>query len=148
MRLSFDSIDEVKEFVKGLKGTRGGKGGDADEGQTAGTPAPLQPPATQPGPFNPAAFAPQGAGVAQAAAAFPAAGAIGPAPEVLALVQRISAKIDGAIASGQPAENVLAWFRSQCGPEAAQASMDQIKSVVMPRMAMPALAEIAKLMNA
>lgn len=149
MRLSFDSIDEVKEFVKSLKGTRGGKGGDADEGAATGqAPAPLAPPTGQAAGFPGAGFAPQGAGAGLAAGAFLATGATGLAPEVLALVTRITTRIDGAIASGQPADQVLAWFRGQCGPEAAGATMDQIKQVFLPKAAMPTLENIAKLMNA
>jgi hypothetical protein len=152
MRLSFDSIDEVREFVKGLKGTRGGKGSDTDEGPATGSqqaPAPIMPPQGQAGGFPGAAgFAPPGPGAGQAGGGFPAAAATGPAPEVLALVQRISTKIDGAVASGQPAEGVLNWFRTQCGPEAASATMDQIKQIALPRMPVAALENIAKLMNA
>lgn len=146
MELKFFSIDEVREFVKGLKGTRGGKAGD-DEATAA--PAPIMPPQGQSGGFPGASgFAPPGAGAGPQGGGFPAAGAIGPAPEVLALVQRIVAKIDGSVASGQPAEVVLTWFRGQCGPEAANATLDQIKQIALPRMSVPALEAIAKLMNA
>lgn len=148
MRLSFDTIDEVKDFVKQLKGTRGGKS-EPDELGNAGqaAPQPLQPPAGGAAGFNPG-FVPQGGGAGPTGGAFPAAGATGPAPEVLALVQRISAKIDGAIAGGQPAESVVTWFRTQCGPEAANYTLDQIKQVALPRMAQVGLEQIAKLMAA
>ncbi len=85
---------------------------------------------------------------APGAGAFPAAAAPTVAPEVAALVQRIVTKLDAAIASGQPTDQVLAWFRGQCGPEAANFSMDQIKTVALPRLAQPGLENIAKLMNA
>lgn len=151
MKLCFDSIDEVKDFVKQLKGTRGGKAGDADEG-TAGqqiAPQPLQPPAGGAGGFPGAAgFAPPGAGVAQQAGAFPVHAAPTAPPEVLEVLARIVAKIDGAIASGQPADGVLQWFRGQCGPEAANFDLNQIKMVALPKMAMPQLDNIAKLMAA
>ena len=63
-------------------------------------------------------------------------------------MQRIIARIDSAIASGQPPDAVLNWFRGQCGAEAAAATMDQIKTVFLPKLAMPGLENIAKLMNA
>lgn len=147
MRLSFDSIDEVKEFVKGLKGTRSGKAGDADEGPAGQAPAPLQPPAGGPA-FNPGGFVPQGPGAGPMGGGFPAAAATMPAPEVVALVARINAKIDSAIASGQPADSALTWFRAQCGPEAAGATLDQIKTVFLYKTALPTLEQIAKLMAA
>jgi hypothetical protein len=71
-----------------------------------------------------------------------------PQPAVAALVARIVPKIDGAIASGQPTDQVLSWFRGQCGPEAAGATLDQIKTVFLPKMAAPGLENIAKLMAA
>jgi hypothetical protein len=141
MKLCFDSIEEVKAFVGSLKGTRGGKKGDDDEPQT-GTqtaPAPLMPPANPPSAFTPAAFTPPQGG-------FPGQPAGDPA--VAALVQRINTRIDSAIASGQPADSVLGWFRGQCGAEASAATMDQIKTVFLPKMAVPGLENIAKLMNA
>lgn len=125
----------VKEELKGAK--RGGKddvGGDAMQGALA--PAPLAPPvggiAFNPG-GAPAAFNPSGSAVP---------------PEVTALVNRIIVRIEGALASGQPAQAMLDWFRGQCGPEAAQATMDQIKQVLLPKAAVPTLENIAKLMNA
>ena len=142
MKLCFDSIEEVKAFVGSLKGTRGKKGDD-DEPATTQAPAPLQPPGQQQQPFNPApapaAFQPPQGG-------FPGAPAGDPA--VANLVQRITARIDSAIASGQPADAVLNWFRGQCGAEAAGATMDQIKTVFLPKLAVPGLENIAKLMNA
>lgn len=161
MELKFFSIDEVKEFVANLKGTRTGKKGEGDEGgnpniaTTGGpnAPAPIMP---QGGgqPFNPGGFALPAGGAVQPGGAFPAAGAqSGPAPEVLMLVQRIAARIDWATApppngGGQPPESVLAWFRTQCGPETANYTLDQIKQVALPRAAQPTLENIAKLMNA
>ena len=149
MKLCFDSIEEVKEFVGSLKGTRGKGKGDADDGSAAGqtthAPAPIMPPVGG----APAQFAPPAAGFA-APNPFGAqqGGMPSVAPEVAALVARINAKIDGALASGQPQDAALAWFRGQCGPEAAAASMDQIKTVFLPRLTPPALENIAKLMGA
>lgn len=152
MKLCFDSIEEVQDFVKKLKGTRGGKKDD-DEATGAGqaAPQPLAPPAGPAAGFTPGGapgFAPPVAGATQAAVGQFAPGAPVVGPEVQALVTRINAKLDGAIASGQPEEAVVQWFRSQCGPEAAQASKDQIKTVFLPKLTVPALENIAKLMNA
>jgi hypothetical protein len=144
MRLSFDSIEEVREFVKGLKGTRGGKAGDGEDGATGQAPQPLAPPAGGAAGFpgaGAAAFTPPGGG-------FPAGGAPTVAPEVAGLVQRISVRIDGAIASGQPADAARAWLAGQCGPETAAYTLDQLKTVAMPKLTVAALENIAKMMNA
>ena len=142
MKLCFDSIEEVKLFVAALKGTRGKKGeeesGDAAVHQA---PAPLMPPQAAPQAFQPAA-APQ----FTPPAAFPAGPTADPA--VMALVGRINTRIDGAIASGQPADQVLTWFRGQCGNEAGSATMDQIKANFLPKLSMAVLENIARLMNA
>lgn len=143
MKLCFDSIAEVKDFVGSLKGTRGKK----DEGDEAPpsahqAPAPLMPPQAQPQAFQPNAapqFQPPQAFAPQNPTVDPAVGA---------LVARINTKIDSAIASGQPADSVLSWFRGQCGAGAENATMDQIKTVFLPKAAMPTLENIAKLMNA
>lgn len=145
MELKFFSIEEVKDFVKGLKNPRSGKSGDEEAPGQA--PTPLQPPLGGAG-FPGTGFAPPGAGAGPQGGGFPAAAATGPAPEVLALVGRINARIDSAIASGQPADGVLTWFRGKCGPEAANATMDQIKQIALPRAPVPLLEDIAKLMNA
>jgi hypothetical protein len=141
MKITVEFENEA-EFKARIKNPRGGKD---DDGQPVGNaaPAPLMPPQTQTAAFNPnppAAFTPP---------QFP--GGVGtPAgdPVVAGLVQRIVARIDSAIASGQPADAVLSWFRGQCGAEAAAATMDQIKTVFLPKLAVPGLENIAKLMNA
>lgn len=135
MKLCFDSIEEVKDFVGSLKGTRGGKGGKGDETEmpsvTGQAPAPLMPQAQ----FTPPGQQQQ------------PTGPFGD-PAVTALAGRIAARIDSAIASGQPADQALAWFRGQCGAEASAATMEQIKSIFLPKMAVAGLENIAKLMNA
>jgi hypothetical protein len=151
MKLEFESIEEVKEFVTKLKGTRGGKADKEDEAAGAGNaPAPLAPPAG--GQFAPGAgFAPPAAGATPGVAGPFAAAAPVVAPEVLALVTRINTRIDGAVASGQPMEQMIAWFRGECakaGVDANSYTMDQIKAVALPKMPVPALEGIAKLMNA
>lgn len=154
MELKFSSIEEVQEFVKRLKGTRGGKDKDDGEGQpaTGSAPAPIQPPPLPPAAtagFNPGAgFAALGAGAAPSGGEFPAVGAPAMAPEIAGLVDRIGKRADFAIQSGQPADQCLGWFRSQCGPEAANYTMDQIKTMALPKMSMAQLEGIAKLMNA
>jgi hypothetical protein len=138
-------FDTEEEFKARIKNPRGGKqaDNDGDQPQTGQqAPAPLMPPQQTPQAFNPApspvaAFTPpQG---------FP--GAPVADPVVAGLVQRIAARIDSAIASGQPADAVLTWFRGQCGAEASAATMDQIKTVFLPKLAVPGLENIAKLMN-
>lgn len=148
MKLCFDSIAEVKEFVGGLKGTRGKKDDENNEGaatvHTAA--APLQPPqgapaqTFQPGPAPNAAFSPP---------AFPGANQPLIDPAVQALVNRITARMDSALSSGATKlEDMLNWFRQQCGPEASGATLDQIKTAFMPKLSVPTLENIAKLMSA
>ena len=156
MRLSFDTIEEVKEFVKSLKTSRTkGDKEEGDAGTVGSSPQPLAPPTGGPtaGFPGPATFAAPGAGAGPAGSGFPAVNATGPAPEVLALVQRITARIDVSIAAppnglGQPHDNVLAWFRQQCGPETAQYTLDQIKQSALPRLTVAQLDGIAKLIAA
>lgn len=145
MELTFTSIEEVRDFVAQLKGTRRGKGEtEAETTEAPRAPAPIQPPGAAPQ----AAFGPTGAvGVAGFPAApgpsFPAV-----APEIGPLVARINAKIDGAVASGQPTDAVLGWFRQRCGAEAANATLDQIKSHFLAKLSVAHLEETAKLMGA
>jgi hypothetical protein len=149
MRLSFDSIEEVKDFVKNLKGTRGGKA-EADEPGETKAPTPLAPPASAASGFPGAAgFAPPAPGAGPTGGAFPVAGAPQVAPEVLALVNRIVPKMDSAVSSGATkVGDMLAWFQGQCGPEAANATIDQIKQIFLPRMSVAQLTTIAGLMSA
>lgn len=147
MRLSFDSIEEVKEFVKGLKGTRGGKA-DTDETSAGNAPDPLKPSAGQttgfaPGAtgFNPNA-APQGNGPF-------GGGAVTLTAEQTA-VAKIVAGITGAISGGQPEASVLKWFQNECAkvdPTAANATLDQIKTVYLYKLAMPVLQSVAAQMS-
>ena len=145
MKLCFDSIEEVKEFVGGLKGTRGKKG-DADDGAAVAhaVPAPMMPP---PGQGQPV-FAPPPPATGFPAAPAPFGAAVTHAPEMVALVARIGTKLDSALASGQPADAALAWFRQRCGPEAAMATIDQIKTVYLAKLSVANLEETAKLMGA
>jgi len=98
--------------------------------------------------FNPPGLAPP-APFAALASAFPAAAAA-PAvdPAVAALVGKITAKRDFAFSSGaSSADGALGWFREQCGPEAAQATMAQIDQVFLPKMPPDRLAQLAKWMG-
>jgi hypothetical protein len=144
MKIEFNSVEEVKEFVAQLKGTRGKKGdGDGEANPGPQAPAPVMPPGGAP------TF--QGAGATQgftppAASPFPPP--TGSDAHVTALVQRISVGIDTQLARGSDPNSALTWFRQQCGPEATAATMDQIKTVFLPRLLMPALENIAKLTGA
>jgi len=151
MKLCFDSIDEVREFVKGLKTSRNKnepEDGAAPGGQVA--PQPLQPPAGGAGfPGAPGGFAAPGPGAGPGGAGFPAPGAPTVAPKVAALVQRINARMDEVIQAGQgTVDTMLPWFRGQCGAEAADATLNQIKTVFLPKLSEPALDNIAKLTGA
>ncbi len=103
-------FENEAEFKARIKNPRGGK--DDDGSAPQGAPAPIMPP-QQPA-FNPApppaAFTPPQGG-------FPGQPPVGD-PVVAGLVQRIVTRIDSAIASGQPSDAVLNWFRTQAGPGA------------------------------
>jgi hypothetical protein len=148
----FESIEEFETFRTSGKKTRTKKD-EADEA-AGNTPTPLQPPAGGAAVGFPGAggFAPQGAGAGQMGGAFPAAGAPVLAPEVVALVNRITARMDSAVSSGvTKADDMLTWFRGQCAgvdPSAANATLDQIKGVFLPKLSVPALDQIAKMMAA
>lgn len=130
MKLCFDSIEEVKTFVGQLKGTRGKKGEDDNEPATAPVGGqPVMPPAMG---FAPPQTAVQG---------FPGAAA---APAVNPLVGQIIGKLDGALASGQSVDQMTNWFRNLLGPDAANASLDQIKQIFLPRLAEPQLKQLAQ----
>lgn len=142
MELTFSSIEEVKEFVKQLKGTRGGKDDKAEpEGNS---PAPLAP---QTGGQT---FTASGAGGAfPSGGGFPGSGgAAQPGPAEL-LVNRIVAKFDASVAAGASKhEDGVAWFRGQCGQEGANATWDQIRTILMPKLPIATLDGIAKQMGA
>jgi hypothetical protein len=141
MKLEFNGVEEVKDFVSQLKGTRGKKG-EIDEPQTT-APAPVMPPP------NPPQFAPNPSGFPSTSTA--AVGFSPAATPETALVKRISDKIDSILASGQPPDAALNWFRQRCAsvsPEAATATIDQIKGTFLARLPLSALEETAKLLGA
>ena len=136
----FETMDEFEAFRTSGKKTRTKKE-EADEAATGNAPAPLQPA------FNPGGAAPAAAGFPGAGGAFPAPA--GPAPEVLSIVSRIISKTDASLQAGQGTpEQVLQWFRNQCGPEAASMTLDQVKTIALPRLPMPTLENMAKLIAA
>lgn len=156
LKLEFtgNSADEInaqaRDYVAGLKGTRGGK---KDEPEAA-APAPLAPPQTTAAAFNPngPGFAPQAAGATQTGGAFPVAAASGPAPEVLGLVTRLTTRYDALATQGQDPNAMLTWFRNECVKagvtEAANATWDQVKQACLPKLSVPSLEAMAKLMGA
>jgi hypothetical protein len=151
----FFSIEEVKEFVSQLKGTRGkADKGEPEAGDANKAPAPLAPPATTATAFNPTGggFAAPAGGATPTGGAFPAPAASGPAPEVLALVTRLTTRYDALATQGQDPNAMLTWFRNECAKaglaEAANASMDQIKQACLPKLSVPVLEAMAKLMGA
>ncbi len=119
--VDFDTWDEMEAFRTSGKKTRTKKEEAADiaEETAVATPsapvqgftAPVVPVQGFPGSMPPAAPA-----------------AVNP------IVAQIIAKVDGALSSGQSPDNVLNWFRQKIGPDAAQATLDQIKTVYLPRM--------------
>lgn len=62
-------------------------------------------------------------------------------------VTQILARIDGALSSGQSTDNIVTWFRQQIGPEAANATLEQIKQVFIPRLTEAQLNQIAPLLG-
>lgn len=144
MKLCFDSIDEVKAFVGELRGTRGGRKGASgdDPGPDAPSfsPAPaFNPPATR----APSGFTAHSAPPAGAPAGFPAVGAAGAAPAIHSLAKAIIDRTDAALTTGQPVEPILNWFKTQLGPDAANATWDQMKTVHIPRLSEAQLKQIA-----
>jgi hypothetical protein len=142
--IDFDNWDEMEAFRTSGKRTRG-KGKDKDDGDEneAGpaqvatfTPPPTQTPAT--------ASAATGFQAPGGAAGFAPPNAAPAAPAIHPLVQPIIAKIDAALAAGQPEANVLGWLRQQLGAEAAQATMEQVKTVYLPKASEPILQSIAQ----
>lgn len=161
--VEFENEDEFEAFRVSGKKTRARKGDTAEAETAANVPAPALPPAggsamqapvMQPTAGFPGAtgFAPPAVGATQAGGAFPVAAAPALVPEVQALVTRISNTVDNAIKGGQPAASVLQWFQGECVKlgfaEAQNATLDQIKTLYLPKMNQSALENIAKLMNA
>ncbi len=118
--IDFDTWDEMIAFTTSGKKTRTKKEEAAEEiAEQTATATPSAPVQGFTAPVVPASF--PGSPPAAPAVANP-------------IVAQIIAKVDGALSSGQSPDNVLNWFRQQIGPDAAQATLDQIKTVFLPRM--------------
>jgi hypothetical protein len=129
----FESMEEFEAFRVSGKKTRTKGQVDAEEAPPAPNVSalPSQPQFTPPPPATPSH-------------GFPGANGPTPPPQQLhPIASAILAKIDGSIASGQTPEAIVAWFRQQIGPEAAQATFDQLKQVLIPRMQEAQLRQIA-----
>ncbi len=120
--VEFDTVEEFEAFRTSGKKTRTKKEEAADEVVMDAMDVTKLPPATA---FAPPVQAPQG---------FPGSPPVATPQAANPIVAQIIAKVDGALASGQSPDNVLNWFRQQIGPDAAQATLDQIKTVFLPRM--------------
>jgi hypothetical protein len=138
--VEFDTWEEMEIFRTSGKKTRG-KSQMADESPTVEevTEKVAQMNA-QPAP-QPQAFQPQPV-AAQPVQGFPGSNGSAPAPSH-PLVTAILARIDGAVSSGQPSEAIVTWFRQQIGPDAANATLDQLRQVFIPRMTETQLKQIA-----
>jgi len=139
--IEFENWDEMETFRTSGKKSRGRKG-DVEDAPTVdevrdavAANTPQQPPAAQPVQQQ---FAPP-------PGSFPGANGQMPSPsQVHPLVTAILARIDGAIQTGQSMDAIVTWFRQQIGPEAANATLDQIKQVFVPRMPEAQLKQIAQ----
>jgi hypothetical protein len=130
--VEFESWIELEEFRTSGKKTRGK--GQVDTEEVAATVA-AQPAAPQ---FNPAAaMSPPSHG-------FPGGNSSAPvAPQLHPIAAQILQKIDGSLASGQSPDAIVAWFRQQLGPEAANVTFDQLKQMLIPRIPEAQLKQIA-----
>ncbi len=139
--IDFDNWDEMEAFRTSGKKTRGKKGEDNDPAETGVTIETLGPATVAQG-GQPVMPPMQGFTAPQAAmTGFPG---IAAAPAVNPLVAQIIVKLDGALATGQNAEQITGWFRNLLGPDAATATLDQIKQVFIPRLAEPNLKQLAQ----
>lgn len=133
--VEFDSMDEFEAFK--VSGKKSRAKGQVDPEEVAAQPSQPQMQVQPPQQFSPPA---------QPSHGFP--GANGPNPpaqpqQLHPIAQAILAKIDGSLASGQTSDAIVAWFRQQIGPEAAQATFDQLKQVLIPRLSEAQLRQIA-----
>ena len=138
--VDFDTWDEMEAFRTSGKKTRTKKE-EAEE--QAAAPQGGQP--VMPTNFAPAAPAAPAMGFTPPATAmqgFPGATPQA-APQVHPLVGQIIAKLDGALSTGQSVDMMTNWFRNLLGADAAQATLDQIKQVFIPRLPEPQLKQLA-----
>jgi hypothetical protein len=135
--VEFDSMEEFEAFRISGKKTRGKKEeAEVEEPPSAAVVAATV--ATMPS-------QPQFVAPPQPSHGFP--GANGPTPpqqqQLHPIAVQILQKIDGSLASGQTPDAIVAWFRQQLGPEAANATFDQLKQVLIPRIPEAQLRQIA-----
>lgn len=130
--VEFESMEEFENFRTSGKKTRAK--GQREEVEEQAEPVAASTPQT---------FAPSAAAT-QPSQGFPGGNSGAPAATAThPLVTAILARIDGAVSSGQPSDAVVTWFRQQIGPEAANATLDQIKQIFVPRMTEQQLKQIA-----
>jgi hypothetical protein len=136
--VEFDTWEELEQFRVSGKATRKRV---KDDEPTVEEVAEKQAQMPQPAPAIQPVATPPDVQQHMQSVGFP--GANGQTPPTHPLVTAILARIDSAIGSGQPADAIVTWFRQQIGPDAAQASLDQLKQVFIPRMSEAQLKQIA-----
>jgi hypothetical protein len=149
INIEFDSWEEMELFRTSGKKTRGKSQMSEVEEAVEAQAAKVDPTVTQQAEKQaqmaastvpPQTFQPPAAQAAPTG--FPGAnGPTPPAPDPV--VTAIMARIDGAINSGQSTDAIVNWFRQQLGPEAANATLEQIKNVLIPRLSKVQLDQIA-----
>lgn len=139
--VEFDSMDEFEAFRTSGRKTRGKSQSGMTEVEEAveAQAGRADPTDTRPPPAAPPAPAAQGFTPPPTATVHSFPGNSGTNPIVTAII----AKIDGALSSGQPTDAVVMWFRQQIGPDAANATLEQIKTVFIPRLSEAQLKQIA-----
>jgi hypothetical protein len=136
--VEFDGMEEFEAFRTSGRKARSGKAKDdepaavEETAQAIRDAQPLQAPPVPPPPPPPAATI----------HSFPGTNS-GAHPLVAAILTRI----DRAIMDGQPADNVVMWFRQQIGPDAKDATLEQIKQVFIPKMSEMQLTQLAPLLG-
>lgn len=140
--IDFDNWDEMEAFRTSGKRTRGKGKDDTGDGEPASGPN-VQTTAFTPPPTQTATPA-QGFQAPGGASGFAPPNTAPAAPAVHPLVPQIVAKIDGALQQGQPEVNVLGWLRQQLGPDTAQATMEQVKTVYLQKASEAVLKSIAQ----
>jgi hypothetical protein len=137
--VEFDSMEEFEQFRVSGKATRKRTKDEVEE--TATEPARQAAPPPQPAPaVQPISTPPD---VQQAMTSGFPGGNGQMAPVVNPIVAAIHARIDGAVSTGQSVDDIVKWFRQQIGPEAAQATLDQIRNIFIPRMTEIQLKQLA-----
>ena len=139
--VEFDSMEEFEAFRSSGKKARSRiKEEEPVQEEVAQTaPEPVAPAPVAPTPTPPPGFTPPSTATVHN---FPGSNSGSP-PTVHPLVTAILARIDGALTTGQSTDAVVQWFRQQIGPDAANATLDQIKQIFIPRMSAERLEQLA-----